>query len=214
MFPPVELANEDGLLAVGDVLGVETLRLAYRSGIFPWPFEDYPVFWFAPPQRAVLHFSEFHVPASVRKLLRKTQFEIRIDHDFPAVIAACSTSPRDGEGTWITNDIVAAYCDLHAAGDAHSVEAYLEDKLVGGLYGVALGGYFCGESMFFRESGASKAALVALVEHLQERGATWLDAQVMTPLFESFGTREVPREEFMVMLEKALGRPVRLFGTL
>lgn len=212
MFPPVSLATEDGLLCIGGDLKVETLRLAYHSGIFPWPIEGYPLLWFAPPQRAILHFNEFHVPHSLRKLLRKQPFEIRIDHDFPGVITSCASIREYAEGTWITDEMNAAYCNLHAAGDAHSVETYLDGELVGGLYGVAYGAYFCGESMFFKKSGASKAALVALVGHLQSHGATWLDAQMMTPLFASFGTREVPRDDFMQMLKNALAQPVRLFG--
>jgi len=211
LFPPVDLATDDGLLAIGGNLEVATLRRAYHSGIFPWPVEGYPLLWFAPPQRALLHFDEFHVSQSLRKLLRKHQFEIRIDHNFRGVITNCARARESSEGTWITAEMLEGYCDLHAAGDAHSVEAYFEGELAGGLYGVSWGAYFCGESMFFKKSGASKAALVALVEHLQTRGATWLDAQMMTPLFESFGTREVPRAEFMLKLETALAQPVKLF---
>ncbi len=210
-FPPVERANEDGLLAIGGNLEIETLRTAYHDGIFPWPIEDFPLLWFAPPQRAILHFDEFHVPRSVRKTLRRAGFELRIDSSFERVIRACATQREDQEGTWITDEMIEAYTRLHQAGDAHCVEAYLDGELVGGLYGVAMGAYFCGESMFYRVSGASKAALVYLVEHLRSRGATWLDAQMMTPLFESFGAREVPRAAFMAMLKQALAQPVRLF---
>jgi leucyl/phenylalanyl-tRNA--protein transferase len=211
MFPPVELATEDGLLAIGSDLEVETLQLAYRSGIFPWPVEGYPLLWFAPPQRALLHFDEFHVSQSLRKLLRKKPFEIRIDYDFTGVMMACANARKYREGTWITDDMITAYSDLHAAGHAHSVETYLDGKLVGGLYGVSWGAYFCGESMFFKETGASKVAVVALVEHLQARGATWLDTQMMTPHFASFGTRLVPRAEFMKKLQHALAQPVQMF---
>lgn len=211
LFPPVDLATEDGLLAIGGDLEVETLCLAYHSGIFPWPIEGYPLLWFAPPQRAVLQFKDFHVSQSLRKLLRQQPFEIRFDYDFQGVMVACADARKDSEGTWITEEMIAGYCDLHAAGDAHSVEAYLDGELVGGLYGVSWGAYFCGESMFFKKSGASKAALVALVEHLQAGGATWLDTQMMTPLFASFGTREVPRDKFTTMLKNALAQPVRLF---
>ncbi|HVF09864.1 MAG TPA: leucyl/phenylalanyl-tRNA--protein transferase [Abditibacteriaceae bacterium] len=210
-FPPVECADEDGVLAVGGDLEIETLRTAYRSGIFPWPMRGLPLLWFAPPQRAVLVFEEFHVARRLARLLRSTPFELRIDSNFRRVIKACA-GPRKGEtGTWITPEIRAAYVRLHQAGDAHSVETYLNGELVGGLYGVSFGAYFAGEAMFHRADGASKAALVHLVAHLQERGAQWLDVEVMTPLFESFGAREVPRAEFMRALKKALNQPVRLF---
>lgn len=210
-FPPVEEADEYGLLAAGGDLRVETLRTAYRSGIFPWPIEGYPLLWFAPPQRAILPFAEFHVARSLRKLLRRHPFEIRIDSNFERVIHTCAAPRADNEGTWITDEMIAGYTRLHRAGDAHSVEAYHDGELVGGLYGVAYGAYFCGESMFFTMSGASKVALVHLVEHLRARGATWLDTQMMTPLFAGCGAREVPRAEFMAMLGQALQQPVRLF---
>ncbi len=209
MFPPVEWADEDGLLAVGGRLSVATLRTAYRSGIFPWPVEGLPLLWFAPPRRAILHFDEFHISRSLRKLMRRQPFEIRFDCNFEAVIRACAGQRKHEEGTWITVDMIEAYQRLHRAGEAHSVEAYLNGELVGGLYGVSLGAYFSGESMFYRVSGASKVALVHLVEHLQERGATWLDAQMMTPLFASFGARHVPRDEYMLMLKEALAQPLK-----
>jgi len=211
-FPPVEWADEDGVLAVGGNLEIETLRTAYHSGIFPWPVEDCPLLWFAPPQRAVLNFEEFHISRRLARQLRSTAFEMRIDSNFEQVIEACAVQRKYAEGTWITPEMMAAYVKLHEAGEAHSVEIYLDGELVGGLYGVSFGAYFAGESMFHRVSGASKAALVHLVAHLQTRGARWLDAQMMTPLFESFGAREVPRAEFMRELQKALNQPVRLFG--
>lgn len=211
MFPPVECATVEGLLAIGGDLNVETLRLAYTSGIFPWPVEDYPILWFAPQKRSILPFDEFHIPRSLQKQLRRTSFELRIDTAFERVIESCAAQRRDAEGTWITDEMLCAYTDLHRAGDAHSVETYLDGELVGGLYGVAFGAYFAGESMFHAVSGASKAAVIHLVSHLRARGARWLDTQMLTPLFQSFGAREISRAEFMGQLEEALSRPVRLF---
>jgi len=211
-FPPVEWANEDGVLAIGGNLEVETLRTAYRSGIFPWPVEELPLLWFAPPQRAVLRFEDFHISRRLSRLMRSTAFDVRIDCNFEQVIEACADQRKDAEGTWINSEMMAAYVRLHEAGDAHSVETYLEGELVGGLYGVSFGAYFAGESMFRRASGASKIAVMHLVSHLQKQGAQWLDVQTMTPLFESFGAREVPRAEFMEMLKAALNQPMRMFA--
>ena len=212
MFPPVEFADEDGLLAIGGDLSSETLLDAYRSGIFPWPVEGYPLLWFAPPERAVLPFSEFHIARSLRKLMNNTDYEVTIDTAFEAVIQSCA-APRSYESeTWILPSMIEAYCALHREGCAHSVEVWMENRLVGGLYGIALGGYFAGESMFHVRSGASKIALVHLVEHLQECGATWIDVQMPTPLFESFGARGIARREFMTMLQHALEAPPLRFG--
>lgn len=211
MFPPVERANSDGLLAYGGNLRLSTLRLAYQRGIFPWPVDGYPLLWFAPPRRGILHLDEFHIPRRLARTLRQNPFEMRIDTAFPEVIRACAAARRDEEGTWITPPMIAAYIRLHRAGEAHSVEAWRDGELVGGLYGVSWGAYFCGESMFHHETDASKAAIVHLVHHLQSRGATWLDTQMLTPLFTSFGTREVPRADFMEMLGDAQRDPLKLF---
>lgn len=211
-FPPVEYADDDGLLAMGGDLDIATLQAAYSQGIFPWPIrERFPVLWFAPPQRALLFFDEFHVGRRLRRELRHAGFETRVDFNFPAIIQACARARRRERGTWITKRMQNAYIRLHHAGIAHSVETYQDGELVGGLYGVAIGAYFCGESMFHTHSGASKAAFIHLVEHLQARGATWLDAQMLTPLLESFGAREVPRDEFMSLLREAQQRSVVLF---
>ena len=208
IFPPVEEADEDGFLAWGGDLEPDTLRLAYRSGIFPWPMENLPFLWFAPPERAILRVADFHISRSLQKLLRQEPWDVRIDTNFQSVIQACAGAPRPGqEGTWITRDIQRAYCRLHESGEAHSIEVYLENQLVGGLYGVNWGGYFAGESMFHHVSGASKVALVFLVEHLQKQGVTWLDCEVLNPLFEAFGAVEIPRDEFMMMLKAGLKAP-------
>ncbi len=211
MFPPVEHADEDGLLAIGGDLSSRTLHLAYSRGIFPWPVEDLPLLWFAPPQRGILFCDEFNVSRRLRRTLRSGRFKVCIDVDFEAVIRGCA-APREGEdGTWITDEIIKAYTRLHCEGLSHCVATYLDGELVGGLYGVSWGAYFCGESMFHRETDASKAALVHLVEHVQSRGATWIDIQMMTPHFRLFGAREVPRAEFVQMLQDAMQQPVCLF---
>jgi leucyl/phenylalanyl-tRNA--protein transferase len=154
---------------------------------------------------------EFHVSKRLRRELKNAAFEYSIDTNFDAVIAACAAERHYAEGTWITPELEVAYQRLHREGVAHSVETYLDGELVGGLYGVSWGTYFCGESMFHRATGASKAALIFLVEHLRERGATWLDVQMPTPLFESFGAQLVPRDEFLVMLNLALSDDTNTF---
>lgn len=201
-FPSVELADEDGVLCTGGDLSSENLCAAYHQGIFPWPInEEFPVVWFAPPMRGVLLFDEFHVPKSTDKMLRREKCECRVDTAFEQVISYCSNRP---DGTWITPDIVAAYTQLHHEGIAHSVETYFEGELVGGLYGVSWGKYFCGESMFHLRSGASKAALVYLINSLKERGFQWIDIQNISPLFGMFGAREIPRARFMELLKNSI----------
>ena len=209
-FPHVDTADEDGILALYGDLDVESLLLAYRSGIFPWPLSAHLLAWFAPDPRAVLFFEDFHVPRSLRKELKLSPFTLSIDEDTPAVIEACAAARnRKGQqGTWITPAMTAAYIELHRAGNCHSIECWHGDKLVGGLYGVSIGGFFGGESMFHLESGASKHSFCFLVEHLRARGFRWLDCQMLTPLLESFGAREIPREEFMLLLKTALESPV------
>ncbi len=210
-FPPVEWADETGLLAVGGDLEVATLELAYRSGIFPWPISDEPILWFAPPWRAVLEFDAFHLPRRLQRELKKAPFEFRIDADFPAVIRACADyRGRQGQhGTWLTPEMIAAYIEFHHHGFAHSFETYAEGRLVGGLYGVRIGRYFAGESMFHRQKNASKFALIQTVRTLQAQGLTWMDVQVMSPLLASFGAREIPRSEFMRWLRAAVAEPRR-----
>jgi leucyl/phenylalanyl-tRNA--protein transferase len=211
IFPDPRTARGD-VVAIGDDLRVETLREAYRRGIFPWPHEELPLPWFSPRRRTVIVFDELHVGRSLRKVQKRAPFRFTIDRDFRAVIAACSAAPRPGQdGTWIAPHIAAAYTRFHDAGDAHSVEVWEGDELVGGLYGVDSGGVFTGESMFHRRPDASKLALLFLVEHLRARGATWLDCQVMTPHMEQLGARQIPRSRFLDMLAEAQGRGLRLF---
>jgi leucyl/phenylalanyl-tRNA---protein transferase len=195
--------NARDIIGFGGDLTLENLRNAYRRGIFPWHVEGLPLPWYCPEDRAILEFDQIHIPKSLRKELAKTHFTFTIDKDFEAVIKSCSRAKRgDGQGTWITNEFIRAYCDFRAAGDAHSVEVWEDNELVGGLYGVDAGGVFCGESMFHTRSNASKFALLHLVEHLKKRGATWLDIQVMTPHFEVLGAEELEREDFLDKLEE------------
>ena len=199
-FPDPPYARSD-VVAMGEDLRVETLREAYRKGIFPWPHEELPLPWFSPRRRAVIFFDELHVGRTLRKAQKREPYTFTIDRDFRSVIRACSESARpDQDGTWIEPRIAAAYTNLHAAGDAHSVEAWEDGVLVGGLYGVDAGGVFTGESMFFRRPDASKLALLFLIEHLRERGATFVDCQVMTPHMAALGAREIPRGKFLDLL--------------
>lgn len=208
-FPPLESADSDGLLAVGGDLEVETLKRAYSNGIFPWPTEPYPLLWFAPPRRTLLEFSQMKIPKRFQRELKKMNFRFEVDQNFPRVIAACAEGlTRDSEGTWITPAIQNAFIRFHRAGYAHSFECYnAENQLVGGMYGVSIGQMFAGESMFYWESGASKAAFIYACGFLRERGASWLDCQTMSPLVKTFGAKEISRDEFMKKLSKALKGP-------
>ncbi|MDQ2747239.1 MAG: leucyl/phenylalanyl-tRNA--protein transferase [Acidobacteriota bacterium] len=205
--------NARDIIGFGGEMTVANLRSAYRAGIFPWGIENLPLPWFCPESRAVLEFSDLHVPKSLQKERRKTDFTFTLDKDFRAVIESCSNVERSHEkGTWITEEFVEAYCRFHAAGDAHSVEVWAANgDLVGGLYGVDAGGVFCGESMFHRRSNASKMALLFLIEHLQTRGAAWLDVQVMTPHFEVLGAKEIHRAKFLDRLETTQKLNLKLF---
>lgn len=208
-FPPVELADEQGLLAVGGNTSPEILRYAYEGGIFPWPMDEELLTWFAPAKRALLYVNELHLSRSLKRLLNNNPFEVYVDRDFDAVIEHCAgASNRKGQsGTWITAHILNGYKALHREGLAHSIEAYSGEKLVGGMYGVSIGGMFAGESMFFLEAGASKVCLVSLCQFLESQGVKWIDCQVRTDLLESFGAREVRREQFMQELKEALAKP-------
>ena len=191
---------------MGGDLKLETLKLAYSQGIFPWPQPGYPLLWFSPPERGVLFFRNFKIPKSTQKLIKKSEFKITMDQDFPQVIENCARVPRDAEsGTWILPEMVDAYKGLHKKGMAHSVEAWRGEKLVGGLYGVLVDGVFSGESMFFKESEASKVCLVHLVDHLKENKHEWIDIQMVTPLLEQFGGEYIPRHQFLKMLKDRHG---------
>jgi leucyl/phenylalanyl-tRNA--protein transferase len=208
VFPDPELAEPDGLLAVGGDLSPERLLRAYREGIFPWYAEDTPILWWSPDPRMVLLPEELHVPRSLARNIRRGAYRIRADTAFGEVIRRCAGVDRPGQdGTWITSAMVAAYERLHALGHAHSFEAWDEEGLAGGLYGVSLGAAFFGESMFADRPDASKAAFVTAVEWMRGRGLELVDCQVETEHLKRFGAREVPRSEFLARLANALATP-------
>ena len=204
VFPPVHWASKIGLLAVGGDLSPRRLLEAYRQGIFPWYSEAEPILWWSPDPRFVLLPEELKISRSMQQFLKKNLLRITYDLNFTDVIAACQKPRPQQEATWITPEMQAAYIRLHELGFAHSVEAWQEDVLVGGLYGVSLGRCFFGESMFSTVSNASKAALIDLVRRLKTLDFSLIDCQVYTAHLESLGGRHIPRSEFMVLLKKAL----------
>ncbi len=204
-FPSVEKAEPDGLLGVGGDLSPSRLLAAYAGGIFPWYAENAPILWWAPDPRCILPLDAVHVPRSLKKRLRHAPFRYTVNGDFRTVIRNCAASPRPGQsGTWLGPEMIAAYETLHALGHAHSVEARQGEELVGGIYGVALGRAFFGESMFYTAPDASKGALLHLVELLREADCTLFDCQQYTAHLRRFGAVLVPRAEFMQRLHEAL----------
>ena len=202
-FPPVSYANADGILALGGDLSPERLQLAYQSGIFPWFNDDEPILWWSPNPRMVLFLDELIVSKSMRNILNRNTFTVTFNQNFRDVISNCQKIKRDGQtGTWISNDMIEAYCVLHELGIAKSVEVWQDDELVGGLYGIDLGHVFCGESMFSTVSNASKVAFIALVNQLKAANYKLLDCQVYNPHLESLGCREISRDAFMKILSK------------
>lgn len=199
-FPDPRLAREDGLLFVGGDLSTSTLLAAYRQGIFPWPHEGYPLLWFSPPQRGVLFFDRFKIPDSTKRVLKKEKFRVTFNSHFSGVIEQCSRVHRRNGGTWITKDMQLAYQKLHSMGYALSVEVWLDNKMVGGLYGVWIDGVFSGESMFHQLSEASKVAVTAMVEWLQGKGGTWMDIQMVTPVLQRMGGTLVARDQYLQLL--------------
>ncbi len=209
-FPPPALADESGLLAVGGDLSPERLLLAYSLGIFPWYSEGLPILWYSPDPRLVLEAGDLVVSRSLEKTIRRGRYRVTLDTAFDRVIRACAAVPRPGQqGTWITEDMERAYGLLHELGYAHSAETWLDDQLVGGLYGVSLGTAFFGESMFARADDASKVAFVTLVEQLVRWGIDLVDCQVHTEHLARFGAAEWPRERFLSRLADALEQPTR-----
>jgi len=200
VFPEPDLAEPDGLLAVGGDLSTQRLLLAYQNGIFPWYSDDTPILWYSPHERFVLYPQELNISGSMRRVLNSGRFSVTADTCFNEVITACSTVPREGQdGTWITDDMKAAYNRLHAEGHAHSVEVWQNQELVGGIYGVQVGDVFCGESMFSKVSNASKTALI----HVCQSGLYKLiDCQVHSDHMESMGARMISREEYMAILKE------------
>ena len=200
VFPPVHLAEPDGLLAMGGDLSTERLLLAYRNGIFPW-YEGETILWWSPHPRFVLYPSELKISKTIRSLLKKNAFTFTINKAFPEVIHACRHIKRSGqEGTWITAAVEAAYCRLHEAGFAHSAEVWLDGLLVGGLYGIRMGQVFFGESMFSLVPNASRYCFVSYVEQLMLEQVMLIDCQVYTEYLESFGARMIERQEFISQL--------------
>jgi leucyl/phenylalanyl-tRNA--protein transferase len=212
-FPDPEATDAEGLLAVGGDLSQPRLLAAYRAGIFPWFSKGEPILWWCPPQRACLPPGEAHVSRTLARVIRQGRFEVREDTAFAQVVRACAKAPRRGQrGTWITPEMQAAYTVLHHQGCAHSVEAWSEDTLVGGLYGIALGGAFFGESMFTLAPEASKVCFAHLANRLHGWGFTLLDCQVENPHTTSLGAQVLPRADFLTRLAEALQLPDRWGG--
>jgi len=204
IFPSIENSDADGLLAVGGDLSPERLLLAYRSGIFPWYEKDQPILWWSPDPRMVLFPQHLKVSKSMRQLFKKEAFKVTYNQDFEAVIQNCAAVKREGQnGTWITDEMISAYIQLHKQGFATSVEVWEDNELVGGLYGIFLKEkqIFCGESMFTKVSNASKYGFISLVKKLKNEGIKLIDCQVYTPHLESLGAYEIHREEFLTYLK-------------
>ena len=199
--PRDALAEPDGLLAAGGNLHSQTLLRAYHCGIFPWYQDGDPILWWSPATRCVLEPSALHLSKSLRKTLRRNDYQVTVDRSFDQVIKACS-EPRDEDGdTWITDEMIAAYIQLHNQSESHSIEVWRDGDLIGGLYGVTVGSLFCGESMFHTKTDASKVALYVLVEHMKHHHMSFIDCQMETPHLSSLGCETMPREEFISRLE-------------
>jgi len=210
-FPPVSaaLTEPNGLVAIGGDLSATRLLSAYKQGIFPWFSEGEPIMWWSPNPRMVLFPNELKISNSLKRTLKKQPFEVRFNRNFNAVMTACGNTIRLDEnnnpaGTWISPKMIEAYCELNRLGYAICMESWLDNKLVGGCYGIKIGHMFYGESMFHHVTDASKIAFAHLVQHLQEQGVEMIDCQMKTPLLTSFGGREIPREDFMRQLLKLI----------
>jgi leucyl/phenylalanyl-tRNA--protein transferase len=215
IFPPVEGADEDGVVALGGDLSPERLLLAYKSGIFPWYSEDEPIVWWAPNPRFVLYTNKLKVSKSMRSLFNKNSFKVTMNTAFEEVITNCKTIERgDQEGTWIDEEMKAAYTELNRQGWVHSVEAWKDGELVGGLYGVSIGKCFFGESMFAKVSNASKYAFISLVQLLRDKGFELIDCQVHTPHLESLGAELIPITEFQKYLSSCGDDKLEVVNTL
>jgi leucyl/phenylalanyl-tRNA--protein transferase len=201
-FPNPSLADPDGLLAVGGNLEPETLLSAYQQGIFPWFDEDTPILWWSPDPRAILEFDNLYISKRLARTIRTNKFQVTFNQDFDAVVKGCTYRPE--EGTWITPEVANAYGEFHRSGHAHSVEVWQQGILVGGLYGVAIGGLFAGESMFSTVSDASKIALVALVSRLKEKGYQLFDLQIINEHTSTMGAAEIPRDDYLARVKLAI----------
>jgi leucyl/phenylalanyl-tRNA--protein transferase len=210
IFPPAALAEKDGLLAIGGDLSPERLLLAYSNGIFPWFSEGDPILWWSPSPRLVIFPDEFKIPRRLSRLMRQKKFSVTMDKAFHQVITLCATlDDRKEKGTWITRDMIKAYTLLHDMGYAHSVECWQDRELAGGLYGLALGGVFFGESMFSRQPNSSKIALVSLERKLLKWDFDLIDCQMKTAHLMQFGAREIPGQEFQKLLAISMTRPTK-----
>jgi leucyl/phenylalanyl-tRNA---protein transferase len=208
-FPPPTATTPEGLLCVGGRLSPEWLLDAYRHGIFPWPmWENEPVAWWSPDPRAVIELDGFHISRRLGRTLRSGRFQATIDRDFAGVMRGCAESPGRHSNTWLTPPMIAAYCQMHELGHAHSVEVWQDCQLAGGTYGIAVGGLFAAESMFYRVRDASKVALAHLVAHLRARGYQLLDIQQWTPHSGSMGAVEISRVEYLRRVARAVDLPV------
>ncbi|MDP7349697.1 MAG: leucyl/phenylalanyl-tRNA--protein transferase [Nitrospinota bacterium] len=203
-FPDVKKATPEGLVAVGGNLSPKRLLSAYRQGIFPWYSENQPIFWWSLDPRGIIPLDDFHVGATLIKVLKRKIFEIKINTAFEDVMRACAVRSDGSESGWITEEMILAYTELYRLGNAHSIESWRNGKLVGGVYGIAIGGLFAAESMFYLESNASKIALTALVERMKETGFTLFDCQMVTNVTKRMGAIEISREEYLKQLNKAL----------
>ena len=204
IFPKPELAEDDGLLAIGGDLRWERLLLAYSNGIFPWYNEYDPILWWCPKPRFIIKPNEVRISRSMKRVFNKNEFKVTFNNDFEGVISKCKELRENKEGTWITDDMKQAYIDLFNKGFASSVEVYKEDKLVGGLYGVNIGRCFFGESMFSMETNASKVALISICKRLEEENYLFLDCQMHTNHLESMGGKFVSWEDFKMMLQEGI----------
>jgi leucyl/phenylalanyl-tRNA--protein transferase len=208
-FPPVENADENGLVAIGGDLEIDSILLAYESGIFPWPIsEDYPLAWFSPNPRGILKYDDFHLSKSFKKFLKKTDLFVEFNQNFETVIMNCAIAKRkDQDETWITDQLIADYINLHRAGFAYSAETYKIENgnkyLVGGVYGVCISNFFSGESMYYSENNASKLALYELMNKLNQNGISWIDTQMVTPVISHLGGSEISREKFLELISIA-----------
>jgi leucyl/phenylalanyl-tRNA--protein transferase len=210
LFPPVSWASPEGVVAVGGRPDPETLKVAYSRGIFPWPHPGAPLLWFSPDPRFVLVPEEAHVGRSLRRQMRRGGFEVRADTAFAAVIRACAAQPRPGQdGTWITAEMIAGYTALHEEGLAHSIEAWRDGRLAGGLYGISLGGVFFGESMYAEAPDASKVAFATLLANLLRWRVALVDCQAYTDHLASFGAVEWRRSRFLAALKRLVRQPTR-----
>ncbi|TAE46530.1 MAG: leucyl/phenylalanyl-tRNA--protein transferase [Cytophagales bacterium] len=207
-FPPVNTADKQGIVAIGGDLSIKRLLMAYHLGIFPWFSEGEPILWWSPNPRFVLYPEKIKISKSMRPILKNNRFKITFDKDFRAVIGHCKNTFREGQdGTWISDEMLERYCELHQLGFAHSVEVWQDDVIVGGLYGLALGNCFFGESMFAHVSNASKAGFITLVKKLVEKKFQLIDCQTYTEHLESLGAEHITRNQFVKQLEECLEKP-------